>query len=438
MDWTLPAPGTPSFGDQNDKTPHSANFPAIRRFKQGHLPKPAGLAGSVSAARETLRMPAPSRARANAGGRAMMIPGSPRIPDFEGYGKEGILERQWLLAIGIVLLAVGLGALLRATLVNRLALLFRKTATDLDDLFLAATRRHIPLWVLLVGLTVASRVAQLPPRGVVIIDRICMVVALLSASIAVADLLIGAVGRRTNQLGASVATTTLVQNVIRVSAMALAGLLVLSNLGLSITPLLTALGVGSLAVALALQPTLSNLFAGLHIALARPIRVGDFVGLESGSKGYVVDIGWRAVRIRELPNNIIAVPNSRVAEMILTNYAMPESNQSVLVQVGVAYGSDLDLVERITCEVAGDVLRNVQGGDSEFTPFMRYHTFGESSINFSVILRVKQFVDGYLVTHEFIKLLKSRFDQAGIEIPFPQRVLHADVIAAQVPRGGSR
>jgi small-conductance mechanosensitive channel len=118
--------------------------------------------------------------------------------------------------------------------------------------------------------------------------------------------------------------------------------------------------------------------------------------------------------------------------MILTNYAMPEPNQSVLVQVGVAYGSDLRRVEQVTCEAARDVLREVQGGDPEFTPFIRYHTFGDSSINFSVILRVKEFVDGYLVTHEFIKLLKSRFDQEGIEIPFPQRVLHGRRLKARL------
>jgi small-conductance mechanosensitive channel len=342
------------------------------------------------------------------------------------------MERQWLLPIGVVLLSVGLGFLLRAVIVRRLAVLFSRTATDLDDLVLVATRRHLPFWVFLLGLAIASRIAPLPGKGVQIIDRFCMVGLVISLSFAIADLLIGIVGRRTKQVGATVATTTLVQNVIRVSTIALAGLLVLTNLGVSITPLLTALGVGSLAVALALQPTLSNLFAGLHIALARPIRVGDFVGLESGSKGYVVDIGWRAVRIRELPNNIIVVPNSRVAEMILTNYAMPEPNQSVLVQVGVAYGSDLRRVEQVTCEAARDVLREVQGGDPEFTPFIRYHTFGDSSINFSVILRVKEFVDGYLVTHEFIKLLKSRFDQEGIEIPFPQRVLHGRRLKARL------
>jgi small-conductance mechanosensitive channel len=230
--------------------------------------------------------------------------------------------------------------------------------------------------------------------------------------------------------GTSVGTTTLVQHSVRVAVIIVGGLFVLSNLGISITPLLTALGIGSLAVALALQPTLSNFFAGLHLAFARPIRVGDFVELETGARGYIVDIGWRATRIRELPNNIIVIPNSRIVEMILKNYTMPEPEQSALVQIGVAYGSNMEKVERATIEVAKETLAQVEGGVRTFEPFIRYHTFGDSSINFSVILRVNQFVDQYLVTHEFLKRLKDRYDREGIEIPFPQRVLHGSLITA--------
>ncbi|HUK62273.1 MAG TPA: mechanosensitive ion channel domain-containing protein, partial [Dongiaceae bacterium] len=187
---------------------------------------------------------------------------------------------------------------------------------------------------------------------------------------------------------------------------------------------LTALGVGSLAVALALQPTLSNLFAGFHITLARRIRIGDFVELETGQQGYVADIGWRSTQIRELPNNLVIVPNARLAEVIVRNYSLPADEQSALVQVGVAYDSDLEQVERITVETAREVQRTVTGAVADFEPFIRYHTFADSSINFSVILRVKEFSDRYLVTHEFVKRLQKRYSASGIRIPFPQRVVH--------------
>ena len=110
--------------------------------------------------------------------------------------------------------------------------------------------------------------------------------------------------------------------------------------------------------------------------------------------------------------------------------------QAALVQVGVSYGSDLAHVERVTIETAREVLSDTAGGVATFDPFIRYHTFGDSSINFTVILRVKEFTDRYLVTHEFIKMVKARFDAEGIEIPFPQRVLHGHMAGAP-PRADS-
>jgi len=138
----------------------------------------------------------------------------------------------------------------------------------------------------------------------------------------------------------------------------------------------------------------------------------------------VTDIGWRSTQIRELPNNLILVPNAHLAEIVVKNYSLPETEQSAVVQVGVSYSCDLEFVERVTVEVARDVQRTVAGALPAFEPFVRYHTFGDSAINFSVILRVKEFTDRYLVTHEFVKRLHRRYGELGIEIPFPQRVLH--------------
>lgn len=335
-----------------------------------------------------------------------------------------VIDPRWWRALGVIAGALLVGTIVRVVVVHRLSAWFAKTSTDLDDIVLAATRRHLPLWFLLAGSGVAARIAPLEADIVQIVDRVCAAAFVLSLSLVIATLGTALLGRFTNQAGTTVATTSLAQNVLRGVILLGGGLLVLANLGVSITPLLTALGVTSLAVALALQPTLSNLFAGVHLAAAEPIRIGDFVELENGSTGFVQDIGWRATRVRELPNNIIIVPNARLVEMVVKNYTMPEPEQAALVQVGVAYGSDLDRVERVTIEVGREVLRAVQGGVAGFEPFIRYHTFGDSSIDFTVILRVQQYTDRFLVTHEFIRKLKQRYDREGIEIPFPQRVLH--------------
>jgi small-conductance mechanosensitive channel len=103
---------------------------------------------------------------------------------------------------------------------------------------------------------------------------------------------------------------------------------------------------------------------------------------------------------------------------------MPQPEMACLVQVGVSYESDLEKVERVTVEVGKEVLEKTAGGIKEFDPFIRYHTFSDFSVNFTVILRVATFVDKYLVTHEFIKALHKRYKKEGIEIPFPIRTVH--------------
>lgn len=344
----------------------------------------------------------------------------------------------WIPALSALAAGSLLALLARVLVVRRMEALFRRTASDLDDLVLAAIRRHLSLWVLLGALVVASRLAPSSEHVALVVARLCTLTFLASLTFAAAHLGSALLARSASSSGATLAMTSLARNVLRIAVFAIGGLLVLANLGVSITPLLTALGVGSLAVALALQPTLSNLFAGVHLSLARPIRVGDFVELEGGKQGFVVDIGWRATRIRELPNNIVIVPNARLADMVLVNYAMPEPEQAALVQLGVAYGSDLAKVERVTVEVAREALQQVEGAVAGFEPFIRYHTFGDSSIDFSVILRVRGFVDRYLLVHEFIKRLHRRYGLEGIEIPFPQRSVHVVRTRSEQPEHEAR
>ena len=175
---------------------------------------------------------------------------------------------------------------------------------------------------------------------------------------------------------------------------------------------------------LALQDTLSNLFAGLHIITDQPVNVGDYIEIESGISGYVEDIGWRSTRVRTLPNTLVIVPNSKLAESVIINNSLPVLEMSAVVQCGVAYGSDLEKVERVTLDVAKEIQKTIPGAVETFEPVIRYHTFGDSNINFSVILRVMEPVAKYVVTHEFIKALVKRYDTEGIEISWPVRKIY--------------
>jgi small-conductance mechanosensitive channel len=324
--------------------------------------------------------------------------------------------------IGTLVASWGVGHL-GAALISRSPSSLTEHQQRLTAAALHIVRKRLPWWSLLIGGWLSAGYWPLTPQADLLVERLAFVMVALSVTLALAAL----ASRSVDTYGAFIAPTLPVSSLTRNLAWALTavlGLLVILNgLGLSITPMLTALGVGGLAVALALQEPLANFFAGLFITLAGQVRVGDYLKLDSGQEGYVVDFSWRSTRLRMLANNLVVVPNAKLAQAILVNHHLPSQDMAVLVDVGVDYDSDLKHVERVVVDVGRTVMREVAGGVPEFEPFIRYHTFGDSSINFTVILRATEFVDQYLIKHEFVKRLHARFNDEGIVIPFPIRTI---------------
>jgi small-conductance mechanosensitive channel len=283
--------------------------------------------------------------------------------------------------------------------------------------------QRLPWWCLLIGVWIAAGYWPLTAEVQLLVERGVFVVGAVSVTLAAAAIASQSVDVYGATLAPALPVSSLTRNVAWALVAALGLLVVLNGVGLSITPMLTALGVGGLAVALALQEPLANFFAGLFITLAGQIRVGDYVKLDSGQEGYVVDFSWRSTRLRMLANNLVLVPNAKLAQAIVVNHHLPSQDLAVLVEVGVDYASDLRQVERVVTEVGREVMADVAGGVPAFEPFIRYHTFADSSINFTVILRAREFVDQYLIKHEFVKRLHTRFNHEGIVIPFPIRTI---------------
>ena len=300
----------------------------------------------------------------------------------------------------------------------------KKTKTEIDDLLIKEAR--LPLWIILIvlGLFVITRTVGIPETLVPYVRRFTQLSIIFMVFYFVISLIISFIrvsGKRNNGLKNMVPTFSRITNVI---IWGIGIFMVMDIFGISITPIMASLGIAGLAIGLALQDTLSNFFSGLYILLSQPVRVGDYIEIENGMKGYVSAIGWRETRIRTLPNNTVVIPNGKLSQSIITNYYLPHPEMACLVQVGVSYGSDLEKVEKVTIEVGKQVLEKVSGGIKTFDPFIRYHTFADFSINFTVILRVAEFVDKYLITHEFIKALHMRYNKEGIEIPFPIRTVY--------------
>ncbi|HEY1268447.1 MAG TPA: mechanosensitive ion channel domain-containing protein, partial [Candidatus Binatia bacterium] len=134
--------------------------------------------------------------------------------------------------------------------------------------------------------------------------------------------------------------------------------------------------------------------------------------------------GWRSTRIRMLPNNMVVVPNNKLVQDNITNYHLPDRELIVPIAVGVAYDSDLEKVERVTAEVAKEIMKTVAGGIASFAPEIRYQAFGQSSVDFTVALRAREFTDAAVLKHEFIKRLHARYAQEGIAMPYPTRTVY--------------
>lgn len=329
----------------------------------------------------------------------------------------------WAAPGGVFLGAVLLGYIVQRVIIKKLEVLFAKTQTDLDDLLLAAIRRHLPIWFILGGLTVAARFAPVHDSHVELTERIAIVGFWISLTFATANLGSAFLSRFANKDDSGLAGASLTRNILRGIIIIFGALLILQNLGVQITPLLTALGVGSFAIALGLQPTLADLFAGIHITLTRHVRVNDVVLLENGVKGRVLDVGWRAVRVLDGNDNVVVVPNGRLAGFVVTNTHFPDTTLLTPIECSVSYNSDLTKVEATAISVAKSIQNEIPGGVPSHTPLVRFHTFGDNAILFRVVLRSQRFADQGLLVHEFMKKLKARFDAENIEIPFPQRVV---------------
>jgi len=339
-------------------------------------------------------------------------------------GVNSLLWEQLVAPVAFVVGGFLLGMISEKIVLRKIRKMAEKTKWEGDEVIAHALHGMTIFWFVAAGIYAALRYIQMPPGLMSFFHKTLLVLVILSVTMVITNILVGFLNLYSRKVGGALLSTSMFANLTKLLVFIIGILIILQSLGISITPVLTALGVGGLAVALALQETLSNLFSGIQVIVSKQITPGDYLKLSSGEEGYVVDITWRYTTIRALPNNLIIVPNAKLAGLIVTNYYSPEKEMAVLVQVGVSYSSDLDKVEKTTIEVAREVMKNIEGGIPDFEPFIRYHTFNDFSIDFTVILRGKEFVDQYMIKHEFIKRLHKRYNSEGIEIPFPIRTVY--------------
>ena len=232
--------------------------------------------------------------------------------------------------------------------------------------------------------------------------------------------------------------TSIFENIVRVAVYLMGSLMLLQTLNISVVPLITALGVGGLAISLALQDTLANLFAGIQMLLARQIKVGSTIQLENGQTGEVVDIAWRTTTLRQLSGNLIILPNSKLASNMIISYKQPHPDLTVTLPLAIPLTTDLGQLETIVLNVAESVglqlMRQKSSGKTKaisFTPLVRFVSYGEAWINMTVQMPFTVPMDGGLVKHELLKALHERLIDEKINLPLPQRVVHLEFPGGQ-------
>lgn len=315
--------------------------------------------------------------------------------------------------------------LIRRLVLRALKAWTSRTGSRTGDVLFEALHGPTLIWALILSVHLAFQGSDLPVKYTHQVANVLLVLwvgSLTLMSMRIAGDLVRYQGSR---IPGAMPVTTLTQNLAQISVVILGLLIILAHFNVSIAPILTALGVGGLAVALALQDTLSNLFGGFYVAVAGQVRLGDYIKLNTGEEGYVTDIGWRSTTLRIPANNMIIVPNAKLAQAIVTNYYLPEKRMATNFPVTVNYDCDPDVVERVLQEVLVQSAGEIPGMLADPTPSVAFEPgFVDAGMAFTANFHVTEFASQGPVRNELRRRVLRRFRAEGIAIPYPTRTLY--------------
>ena len=324
-----------------------------------------------------------------------------------------------LLKLGGAVLAVIAGSVIAATWLERaLGAWARRRGLAPEGAHILRVRRFV-LPVLLIGALHAALGSLALPRNLhAVLGRILGIANLALGLYLIAQLSLALLERLTARSEAGQRVGEQVMTMARVTLVVIFGALLLDNLGVHLTALVTTLGIGSLAVALALQDTLGNFFAGLYLKADRPVRPGDYVRVDTGDEGTVMHIGWRSTRLQTLANNTVVLPNERLSKAVVTNYNLPDPEVSVDVRVTVAYDADLERVERLMLEAARRARAEQDALLDDPPPAVRLIPgFGGKGLELTLNVRVREFRDRPGVEDALRRHILGLFRTDAIKIP---------------------
>jgi small-conductance mechanosensitive channel len=300
----------------------------------------------------------------------------------------------------------------------------RFTETDVDDRIIALAHKPIFFTVLLIGVALSVMYLELPQKVVFYSEGLLysfLTVLWMITFIRICSILIEYIlQRQADVSGLHKDIMPVVENISKIAIIAVSLMVLLSLWKINITPLLASAGIAGAVVAFAAKDTMSNIFGGISIFFDKPFKIGDYIILDQGERGEVVSIGIRSTRIKTRDDIMITVPNSIIANSKIINESAPIPKFRTRVPVSIAYGSDIDLVEKVLLEIAS-------GNDNisrEPASRVRFRAFGDSALNFELLCWTMEPSLRGKTIHELNSEIYKRFNSEGIRIPFPQRDVH--------------
>jgi len=330
----------------------------------------------------------------------------------------------WFVPFIFSMFGIILGWVFKNIIHSRLKKVAMKSSWEGDDIILRSLDSQIILWFFLGSLSIAIKDIQIAEPLNLYSSKFLIIILIASITHAAAKMIVGLFELWSTKQSGGLPSTVMFTNFVWITVYIIGLLIIFDSLNISIAPMLTALGVGGLAVSLALKDTLADVFAGLHILLSKKVQPGDFVSLDSGEMGYIQNITWRNTTMMERTNNIIHIPNTKLSNAIVKNFDTGDPSFSIKIPLGVGYDSDLNKVEQVVRDEAMALQSSMDEEINQSSePVIRFRGFGESSINIMVYFRGNKYGDQNPIIHAFIKKVHQRFKKEGIEIPFPMRTI---------------
>jgi small-conductance mechanosensitive channel len=329
-----------------------------------------------------------------------------------------------LVPLALLLATILFGVILRTVLFRVIRRWAKSTESHLDTLLISSLRGPIVLWSLILGIHLATQSSEIPRADLKYIPRTLAVLWILSLTMAMSRMAGSAVRFYGSRITGAQSVTSLTQKLAQLAVLLVGWVWLLRVFDVNLAPIITTLGVGGLAVALALQDTLANLFAGFYVSISGLIHIGDYIKLNTGEEGYITDINWRCTMMRGSSNNLVIVPNSKLGQAIYTNYNLPDSRLGLAISFSVGYESDVDRVQAILLEEAIAAAGEIDGMVADPAPYVLFSPGpGDSALGFQVNYSVSGFRIQYLAQSELRKRLFKRLQAENITMPYPTRTV---------------